>query len=94
MEVINIKEFVKSWENLDKVIFKSVSTASYNLPDWELRFLEAGYHPAKIPFNYHNWTAINSWCRKVFGEQHYAWYDSVFWFESEHDAALFLLKWS
>lgn len=95
MEVkVSIKEFVRTWENVDKVIFKCVGTASYNLPDWERRFLDAGYCSAKITFSYDKWTAINAWCRRVFGQDHYAWYDSVFWFESQQDAALFLLTWS
>jgi len=66
----------------------------YNQPGlWHQRFRAGGYYSAEADLN-HPWQDIHEWCRAQFGEDHYTWTGSTFWFETEQAAVLFSLRWS
>jgi hypothetical protein len=63
---------------------------------WHQRFRAAGYYSVEVnlqhPFNL--WQDIHEWCVDQFGENHYTWTGSTFWFETDQAAVLFALRWS
>lgn len=61
--------------------------------NWPLTFERAGYYSHHLSSAKY-WADIHQWCREHFGETHYAWTGSVFWFERREDAVFFKLRWS
>jgi hypothetical protein len=62
---------------------------------WNQRLRAAGYYSAELglsPFT--NWQHVHDWCCDQFGEDHYVWTGSTFWFETEQAAVLFALRWT
>lgn len=78
-----IQDFVDSWHKYD------AGNESLSWPD---RFDDAGYYRAE--WGSGTWGQIHEWCKEKFGPRHYAWAGSTFWFETEQDAIMFILKWS
>ncbi len=60
---------------------------------WHQRFRAAGYRPVEVGLH-HSGQDIHEWCCDQFGEDHYVWTGSKFWFETEQAAVLFALRWS
>ncbi len=83
-----IHDFIDAWKQYDR--HNRIEQAAH----WNTRFRDAGYHSAQ-PGNLQLqlWTQIHQWCQDQFGERHYCWSGSTFWFESKKDAVLFLLRW-
>jgi hypothetical protein len=90
-----IRDFIDSWRQYDMhgasgpIIGNRIEQAAH----WNTRFRDAGYYSAQ-PGNLQQWGQIHQWCCDQFGEQHYCWSGSTFWFESKKAAVLFLLRWS
>lgn len=59
--------------------------------NWTEVLRSGGYYHV-IP-DISNWSEMHTWCNEQFGSDRYAWNGSNFWFETEKDAMLFLLKW-
>jgi len=83
----SIGRFIEDWKQHD-LRFGSLTV----MPDWYSRFLKAGYHHVEIG-NMFEWSSVHKWCREQFGEDHYNWTGSIFWFETERDATFFALRW-
>lgn len=59
--------------------------------DWNKALDDAGYIGVEIGFS----QAVSiPYCDLMFGKDHYVWTGSKFWFENQHDAVIFTLKWS
>lgn len=86
----NIKDFIAEWERKDAEVWESETTT----PNWNKRFKDAGYFPAKVTDAYIKWTWMHGWCNRMIGSKHYAWVGTVFWFEKEEDAIFFILNWA
>lgn len=83
-----IQDFIDAWRERD-------DPSDPRVPPWNIRFREAGYYSAPIRLRVLNdWSDCHKWCNDKFGEKHYAWVGSTFWFETERDAILFILRWS
>ena len=41
-----------------------------------------------------NWKEVHRWCKEQYGEDHYTWTGSRFWFETEQDATWFAMRWA
>lgn len=64
--------------------------------DWNACLADCGYVSVPIGVRVHKSgerTAMRAWCDEQFGEEHYAWTGSKFWFETEQDAIMFALRW-
>lgn len=85
---MSISEFIRQLER-DRVANSSTSR-------WSCEFRQAGYFPAELTMRgcITNWQAAHNWCKTEIGEDHYSWTGSVFWFEREEHAVMFILKWS
>lgn len=61
-----------------------------------VRLARAGFYSATLGSGAQgtSWREIHEWCRAQFGNEHYTWTGSTFWFETEQDAVLFNLRWS
>ena len=64
--------------------------------DWNRILADRGY--VSVPIGYRvrqqgDRTIRLAWCVEQFGEEHYAWTGSNFWFETEKDAIMFSLRW-
>jgi hypothetical protein len=85
-----IGDFVQAWKDWD-------IAQHNNCPMWHTRFAEAGYYRAiaSETSTRYRWRDLLVWCHEQLGGDHYFWSgDNIFWFESEQDAMLFILKWS
>lgn len=51
----------------------------------------AGYYVHK-PSSNHNWQEMHEFCQSNFGQEHYTWVGSNFWFETEKDRNWFILR--
>ena len=87
---MTIKEFT------DMITQISIDEGKNGLIDWNRVLAEKGYCPVQAGgFSaVGNWRECHAWCKEQFGREHYTWTGSKFWFETEQDAMLFLLKWS
>lgn len=83
-----IRDFVYAWAQYDK---ENVYTETI---DWHSRLSDAGYYSAKFNQSLSFWKIVHEWCKEQFGERHYTWTGSVFWFDRREDAMLFMLRWS
>ena len=83
-----IRDFVESWRPYD-------GPRSLTIPVWSTRFQDAGYFSVPLTDNnrIHQWQDVHRWCEHEFGERHYTWTGSIFWFETEEAAAWFALRW-
>jgi hypothetical protein len=61
---------------------------------WNEQFQGAGYYSVDTHVMTIDWTGCHAWCQQQFGEDHYSWTGSTFWFETEQDALLFTLRWA
>lgn len=83
-----VKDFVDAWSQYDR-------EQKYNIDiDWHRRFQDAGYYPAKFNQSLEFWNIVHEWCKTQFGERHYTWTGSTFWFDRREDATLFILRWA
>jgi hypothetical protein len=78
MKLQSIDEFISNTESIGNSHYKSLKLA--------------GYYSAYLPF-YQGSREIHDWCRDMFNENHYTWTGQTFWFETESDCALFILRW-
>jgi hypothetical protein len=64
--------------------------------DWNSSLYQAGYFsiPAGRISVRNHWNEMHQWCKSKFGESHYCWTGSTFWFETKDDAMVFALRWS
>ncbi len=85
----NIRDFTESWRRYDIPLTNRTDTRI----NWSTRYRAAGYYSAQ-PSNLEHWGQIHQWCRDYIGEQRYCWTGSTFWFESQKDQVLFLLRWA
>jgi len=86
-----ITEFIQAWKSWDRT-----QKAKEIVANWNIRFAEAGYYRA-VPSRasvQHHWHDMHVWCQEQFTPEHYAWAGDTFWFESDQDAMLFILRWS
>ena len=83
----NIGRFIDDWQQRDRRFGSGTL-----MPDWYSRFLKAGYYQIEIS-GFDEWSETHKWCREQFGEDHYNWTGSIFWFETERDATFFALRW-
>lgn len=84
-----IANFVDAWNRWDRAQHPDNTTI-----DWSRRFRDAGYYPARLDISAGSWTAVERWCRQHFGDGHFIWTGTTFWFENQRDAVLFTLRWS
>ena len=87
-----IRDFIDSWKVYDKENYDP----SQVYPPWTKRFVDCGYYSVSLSgknFIENNWQDVHRWCEHEFGERHYTWTGSIFWFETEEAAAWFALKW-
>ncbi len=89
MKKDSIHDFVAAWKQYSQEPIDEIY--SYQ---WDRRFKEAGYHPARITDCLTCWDEIHNWCEDQYGNEHYTWTGTTFWFETEQDCILFLLRWS
>lgn len=89
MKKDSIRDFVSAWVQYDG----NKNVGSLNLV-WPRRFKEAGYYGVPLHNTSNNWPEIHRWCSDQFGVTHYGWTGSIWWFESERDAAIFTLRWA
>jgi len=84
-----IQDFISAWKAYD-------ASEDRHDRDWNIRFKEAGYYSAMCGsgVTITVWQQIHQWCEKQYGANHFAWRGSRFWFETERDALLFILRWS
>ena len=54
--------------------------------------LEAGYVPVRM--TRYVGGELHTWAEQHLGRSNYNWTGSVFWFNNDHDAMLFALRWS
>lgn len=40
-----------------------------------------------------SWQEMHNWCKEKFGAEQYTWTGSLFWFQNERDAIMFMLRW-
>jgi len=85
-----VRNFVDAWERWDEARGHDGSVDI----DWERRFRDAGYYSATLNPSVSAWNPVHHWCWQNFGDGHYAWTGTTFWFENERDATLFALRWS
>jgi hypothetical protein len=90
-----IHDFIQAWKQWDHDEDKGRDGESTQ-PFWNLRLQDAGYYcmePSRESIR-HYWQEMHHWCEQQFGKDRYAWTGSTFWFETEHAAVLFALRWS
>lgn len=92
----SLQDFILYWQHWDKDCRHSSSSSIIDGgTQWDHRFRDAGYYYSKPGNPKKDWGDIHEWCRKMYGEQHYAWTClDTFWFECEQDAVLFSLRWA
>lgn len=61
--------------------------------DWNGELERAGYHYVYL-HQPGSWNDVHSWCQEQFGEEHYSWTGSKFWFDDPKNATLFSLRWN
>lgn len=85
---MNIREYKNYIKSVDPMVCKE----DYN---WRRAFDKMNYPSALLGYEgHHQWQEVHVWCKEQFGEDHYTWTGSRFWFDRTEDAALFALKWS
>lgn len=94
---MTIQDFITKTRSDWEATYRSRGAAEVlvgKMPDikWADTLRNAGYHSVRISMS--RWTDVHPWCNENFGEEHYTWTGTSFWFETEQDAILFALKWS
>lgn len=91
----SIREFINGWRVVSPVKYTRIHT-DQECVTWDQRLKSAGYYSIKIsgPNCIDRWEDIHDWCKEKFGNDHYAWTGTVFWFEREQHAVWFALRWS
>lgn len=59
--------------------------------DWNTVLENQGYYSVKL--RYRSQECYN-WCDEQFGQEHFVWTGSKFFFETESAAIMFALRWS
>ena len=59
--------------------------------DWNSVLEDQGYYSVKL--RYRNQECYD-WCDEQFGQEHFVWTGSKFFFETESAAIMFTLRWS
>ena len=63
--------------------------------DWNQLLEQQDYVSVELGYrSYITSQEAYDWCCEQFGKEHFTWTGSRHWFESEQDAALFMLRWS
>ena len=75
-----VKEIQKEKRQFGTVLYASLAKAGYVRVDWKDSFNDT-------------WPALHNWCIETIGKEHYTWMGTVFWFENERDALMFILRW-
>jgi hypothetical protein len=80
----------------DHVIKMSDEKHLFEPVDWNAMLADHGYVPVPIGVRVRKpgeRTDMRAWCNEQFGEEHYVWTGSNYWFETESDAIMFALRW-
>jgi len=57
--------------------------------------LEAvGYYGVEVENTGPRWREIHNWCEANLGWENYNWTGRTFWFNTDKDRVLFMLRWS
>jgi hypothetical protein len=83
-----IQDFIAAWKHYDGLSAPTITR-------WSNRLAEGGYYSVPLTgqsllVDLHD---VRKWCEEQFGTRHYIWTGNVFWFENEHDAHWFALRW-
>lgn len=63
--------------------------------DYRAILMHQGYPSVLLGRQGHDsWKEVHQWCKELYGEEHYTWTGSRFWFENDCDAMWFALRWS
>jgi len=81
----NIRQFC---ESIQLVLNKSHQEQIF---DWNTALANAGYIGIEIDTIERQSALLN--CFEMFGHDRVAWTGSKIWFENQHDAVIFTLKW-
>lgn len=85
---MHILEFIEHIKTIDPMAKK----LSYR---WAQVFDKMGYSKILLGTQSHYlWPEVHQWCKEQFGEEHYTYTGSIFWFDSTENALQFALKWS
>lgn len=84
-----ISQFVGAWQKFDE----GASRLATDI-DWKRRFRDAEYYGVNLSETNFNHRELHAWCIEKFGDDHYAWTESIFWFDNPKNATWFALKWS
>lgn len=83
---MNIQEYIEYIKTTDPI------KLDYN---WIEAFDKMNYSKVLLGTQGHYlWPEVHQWCKEQFGEEHYAWTGSIFWFDNTENALQFALKWS
>ena len=80
----------------DQVIKMSDEKHLFEPVDWNIMLADYGYVPVPIGIPFRKpgeRNAMQAWCCEQFGEEHFVWTGSKYWFETESDAIMFALRW-
>lgn len=86
MKAKPITEFYEKWKwhDQDKLAYFS---------ELVQRLRDAGYCEVETSFGPGDWGDLYPWLDEHIGREHYVRVINIFWFENEHDASLFILRW-
>lgn len=83
---MNIREYIEYIKTTDPI------KLDYN---WIEAFDKMNYSKVLLGTQGHYlWPEVHQWCKEQFGEEHYAWTGSIFWFDNTENALQFALKWA
>ena len=85
---MNIREYTNYIKTVDPMFRKT----DY---DWRSAYDKMNYASVLLGYIGHQqWQEVHAWCQQHFGEDHYCWTGSRFWFDRSEDAILFALRWA
>lgn len=106
MKKDSISDFINAWKKYDRPSLHrpgpfGIHTERPELNHWQRRFKDAGYYEVQAPMpidvdeghTYRVHPSVKNWCDEKFGSDHYSWIYDRFYFETEKDAMLFVLRW-
>jgi hypothetical protein len=83
--MISIREFTS------QVMKHALDSEEVRPIDWNSVLEDQGYYSVKL--RYRNQECY-AWCDEQFGQEHFVWTGSNFFFETEQDAIMFTLRWA
>lgn len=94
---MNIREFIDATKEKHREHLRNHRAVGVLLTPgkhiyWNEELANAGYITVKLTRSA-DWPEVHRWCIDNFGEDHYTWSGTDFWFESEEDAIMFSLRW-